>query len=118
MHGDRGSTGTVAAQHWEWTAWADGTPLMVYHFYYVMGDDFEPNWDIGDSRYRVVMEGDPSFEMTLAAKAESDGRHPFLGIDWTALLGVTPIPQVCDAAPGVVTHLDLGVVQPRGLVRP
>jgi hypothetical protein len=27
------------------------------------------------------------------------------------------VPQVCDAAPGVVTHLDLGVVQPRGLVR-
>jgi len=28
------------------------------------------------------------------------------------------VPAVCDARPGVVTHLDLGIVQPRGLVRP
>ena len=109
--------GTVGGQHWEWTAWSDGVPLMVYHFYYLMGDALEPDWDCGDSRYRVVMEGNPSFEMTLAGRKESDGRHPFLGIDWTALLGATAIPQVCDARPGVVTHLDLGVVQPRGLVR-
>jgi hypothetical protein len=109
--------GTVAAQHWEWTAWVDGAPFMVYHFYYTMGYDFEPKWDCGDSRYRVVMEGNPSFEMTLAGSVAPDGRHPFLGIEWTALLGVTAIQQVCDARPGVITHLDLGVVRPRGLVR-
>lgn len=110
--------GTVAAQHWEWTAWVDGAPLMVYHFYYTMGDDFEPKWDCGDSRYRVVIEGNPPLELNLMGSVEPDGRHPFLGIPWTALLGVTVIPQICDAGPGVITHLDLGVVRPRGLVRP
>ena len=109
--------GTVAGQHWEWTAWADGAPLIVYHLYYVMGDDMDPAWHLGDSRHRIVIEGDPPLELTLMASAAPDGRHPFLGITWTALLGCTAIPQVCEAAPGLLTHLDLGVVQPRGLVR-
>ena len=49
---------------------------------------------------------------------EADGRRPFHGLPWTALVGATAVPAVCDAKPGVITHLDLGVVQPRGLVRP
>lgn len=110
--------GTVAGQHWEWAAWVDGAPLLTYHLYYIMGDDMEPGWNLGDSRHRVVIEGNPPLELSLMASADSDGRHPFLGITWTALLGATAVPQVCDARPGVITHLDLGVVQPRGLVRP
>lgn len=109
--------GTVAGQHWEWTAWVDGKPFVVYHLYYRVGDDMEPAWHLGDSRHHVVIHGSPSFEVTLQATAEADGHHPFLGIDWTALLGCTAVPQVCDAEPGFLTHIDLGVVQPRGLVR-
>lgn len=109
--------GTVAAQHWEWTAWADGKPLVVYHLYYTMGNEMEPAWNLGESRHRVVVEGSPSFEITLQATPEADGHRPFLGIDWTALLGATAIPQVCDAPPGFLTHNELGVVRPRGLVR-
>jgi hypothetical protein len=110
--------GTVAGQHFEWTAWADGAPLMVYHFYWTMGDDIEPRWDNGDSCYRVVIHGDPPLEVRLMGGMEADGRRPFHGLPWTGLLGATAVPAVCDARPGVITHLDLGVVQPRGLVRP
>lgn len=109
--------GTVAGQHWEWTAWADGVPLVVYHLYYIMGSDMTPDWNLGESRHRIVIRGEPSMEMSLMAIEERDGHRPFLGITWTALLGCTAIPQVCDAAPGMVTHIDLGVVKPRGLAR-
>lgn len=109
--------GTVAGQHYEWTAWVEGAPLITYHFYWTMGYDIEPRWDFGDSRYRVVIDGNPPLELNLSGREDPDGRRPFLGLPWTALVGVTAIPQVCDAAPGVVTHLDLGVVRPRGLVR-
>jgi hypothetical protein len=102
---------------YEWTAWVEGAPLITYHFYWTMGYDIEPRWDFGDSRYRVVIEGNPPLELNLSGREDPDGRRPFLGLPWTALVGVTAIPQVCDAAPGVVTHLDLGVVRPRGLVR-
>jgi 2,4-diaminopentanoate dehydrogenase len=109
--------GTVAGQHFEWTAWVDGAPFMVYHFYWTMGDNVEPKWDNGDSCYRVVMHGNPPLEVRLMGGVESDGRRPFHGLPWTALVGATAVPAVCDAKPGVITHLELGVVQPRGLVR-
>jgi hypothetical protein len=110
--------GTVAGQHFEWTAWVDGAPFMIYHFYWTMGEDIEPRWDNGDSGYRVVIEGDPPLELRLMGREEADGRTPFLGLPWTGLAGATAVPAVCDAEPGVVTHLDLGVLRPRGLVRP
>ena len=108
--------GTVGGQHFEWTGWADGKPLIVYHFYWSMGADIEPRWDI-DSRYQVLIEGDPAIEVRLASRPDADGKRPFLGLPWTGLVGATAVPAVCDAAPGIVTHIDLGVVQPRGLVR-
>jgi hypothetical protein len=53
----------------------------------------------------------------MAIPAREDGGRKYLGLPWTALAGVNVIPDVCDAAPGVVTHFDLGLVKPRGLVR-
>ena len=108
--------GTVAGQHYEWTAWCEGKTLITYHFYWTMGEHVEPAWDI-DSRYQVVIEGDPPLEVRLMSKPDADGVRPFLGLPWTGLLGATALPAVCEAAPGVATHIDLGVVQPKGLVR-
>jgi hypothetical protein len=111
-------SGMVGGQHYEWTFWVDGAPFMIYHFYWTMGEHLDPLWDNGDSCYRVVIHGDPPLEMRLMGGVAEDGRRPFLGLPWTALVGCTALPAVCDAAPGIITHLDLGVVQPRGLVRP
>jgi hypothetical protein len=109
--------GTVGGQHYEWTAWCEGAPLVVYHFYWQLGEDLDPLWEQGEAMYRVRIHGDPPLECHLMGQKDADGRHPFLGLPWTGLVGCTVVPQVCDAAPGVVTHLDLGVVQPKGLVR-
>jgi hypothetical protein len=108
--------GTVGGQHYEWTAFVEGKPLITYHFYWSMGPDIEPAWDI-DSRYQVVIEGDPPLEVRLMSPPDANGERPFLGLPWTGLLGATALPAVCDAEPGIVTHVDLGVVQTRGLVR-
>lgn len=108
--------GTVAGQHFEWTAWADGAPLITYHFYWSMGEKVDPQWDI-DSRYQVVIEGDPPLEVRLMGLPDADGHRPFLGLPWTGLVAATALQALCDAAPGVITHIELGVVQPRGLVR-
>ncbi len=109
--------GMVAGQHFEWTAWADGKPLMVYHFYWVMGEHVEPQWLQGESCYKVAIKGDPPLEVLLMGAEGSDGTRPFLGLPWTGLVGATAVPAVCDARPGIITHLDLGIVQPQGLVR-
>ena len=110
--------GTVAAQHHEWTGSCDGKPLIVFHAYYTIGDEnIEPAWNCGRTRYRILVEGDPPTEMTLEG-ARLPGQnlaHP--GYAWTAMAAVNAIPAVCAAPPGVASHLELGMVRPRGLVR-
>ncbi|BBY46433.1 NAD(P)H-dependent amine dehydrogenase family protein [Mycolicibacterium celeriflavum] len=111
--------GTVAAQHHEWTAIVDGRPLIVFHAIYTTtsADKLDPPWDWGKTRYRIVVDGDPPTEMTLQGVDRPDGTMAHPGYNWTAMGAINAIPAVCDAAPGWVTHLDLGLVQPRGLVR-
>lgn len=109
--------GTVGGQHFEWTAWADGKPLIAYHFYWSMGANIEPQWDI-DSRYQVAILGDPGCEVRLTGLPDANGDRPFLGLPWTGLLGATAVPAICDSKTGVVTHTELGIIQPKGLVRP
>lgn len=110
--------GTVAGQHYEWTAWVDGRPFMTYHTIWTMGEHVEPKWDTRESCYRIVIEGDPPLEMKLMGGQEADGGRHFHGLPWTGLLAATAVPAVCEARPGLLTHLDLGILQPRGLVRP
>ena len=98
-------------------AWCEGAPLIVYHFYWQLGEDLDPLWEQGEARYRVVIKGDPPMEVNLMGGIEADGRRPFHGLPWTGLAGATAVPAVCDAAPGVVSHFDLGIVRPKGLVR-
>ena len=109
--------GTVAAQHHEWTAWVDGDPLIVFHAIYLTADTIEPAWDWGKTRYRIVIDGDPPSELTLEGVDQPDGTMAHPGYNWTAMGAINAIPDICDAAPGWLTHLDLGLIRPRGLVR-
>lgn len=112
------TAGTVAGQHYEWTGWADGAPLITFHCFWTMGEEnIEPKWDCGESGYRVRIEGDPPLELSLTGQKGADGTRKYLGLPWTAMVGVNVIPAVCDAEAGVVTHFDLGVARLHGLVR-
>ena len=113
------AAGTVAAQRHEWTAWVNGEPLIVFHAIYVTAgpDALEPAWDWGETRYEIVIDGDPPTELTLKGVRQPDGTMTHPGYTWTAMGAINAIPDVCDAAPGWLNHLDLGLVRPRGLVR-
>tara|TARA_R110001599_G_scaffold26856_2_gene94695 strand:- start:141499 stop:142002 length:504 start_codon:yes stop_codon:yes gene_type:complete len=107
----------VGGQHYEWAAWVEGAPLVIYHFYWQLGEDLDPLWEEGEVRYRTRIKGDPPLEYNLMGDEDADDRQPFLGLPWTGLVGCTVVPQVCDSAPGIVSHNDLGIVDPRGLIR-
>ncbi|OFB36007.1 dihydrodipicolinate reductase [Mycolicibacterium sp. (ex Dasyatis americana)] len=111
--------GTVAAQRHEWTAWVGGKPLIVFHAIYLTADPdtLEPAWDWGETRYEIVIEGDPPTELILKGVRQTDGTMTHPGYDWTAMGAINAIPDVCDAPPGWLNHLDLGLIRPRGLVR-
>ena len=110
---------TVAAQRHEWTAWVNGKPLIVFHAIYLAGTpgQREPAWDWGQTRYEIVIDGDPPTELTIRGAPRPGGEMVHPGYDWTAMAAVNAIPQVCDGPPGWRTHLDLGIIRPRGLVR-
>ncbi|MDE8651559.1 NAD(P)H-dependent amine dehydrogenase family protein [Novosphingobium album (ex Liu et al. 2023)] len=110
--------GTVAGQHYEWTGWAGGKPCITYHCFWVMGQEHvSPHWDTGPSGYRIRIEGDPPMELSLTSMREVDGEKRYGGLPWTAMAGVNVIPAVCEAAPGVVTHREIGVPRMHGLIR-
>jgi hypothetical protein len=111
--------GTVAAQRHTWTAWVDGTPLIVFEALYTTTtpDNLDPRWDFGKTLYRIEIDGDPPTALTLEGLEGPDGTLTHPGYNWTAMGAINAIPDVCDAAPGWHTHLDLGLIQPRGLVR-
>ena len=111
--------GTVAAQRHTWTATVDGTPLIVFEALYATttSDKLDPPWNFGKTLYRIEIEGDPPTALTLEGVAGPDGKMTHPGYDWTAMGAINAIPDVCDATRGWHTHLDLGLIQPRGLVR-
>lgn len=111
--------GTIAGQRHEWTAWVNGRPFIVFHAIYLAGspDQREPAWDWGETRYEIVIDGDPPTELTLKGVRGPDGEMMHPGYDWTAMAAINAIPEVCDGPPGWRTHLDLGLIRPRGLVR-
>ncbi len=111
--------GTVAGMRFVWTAWVDERPLVVFRTFWKMDDDLDPDWGYGSIKYSLVLDGDPSIEMNFeSAHKHPDGDEGYWGRVWTAMNGINTIPAVCQAAPGVLTHLDLPFVVPRGLVRP
>jgi hypothetical protein len=110
--------GTVAGQHYEWTAWSKGKARMTFHCFWVMGrEDVNPRWDCGESGYRVRFEGNPPMEVTMGRPKDASGNTMYLGLPWTAMAGVNTIAEVCEHAPGFITHLDLGLFGPKGLIR-
>jgi len=111
--------GTVGGMRFVWTAYAEGQPLVVFRTFWKMGDDLDPDWGYGSIKYSLVLDGDPSIEMSFeSAHRHPDGDEGYWGRVWTAMNGINAIPAVCQADPGIVTHVDLPLVVPRGLVRP
>ncbi|MEW9856696.1 hypothetical protein [Novosphingobium sp. M1R2S20] len=110
--------GTVAGQHYEWTGWSLGKPLITYHFFWKMGDqNLSENWECGETGYRIVIEGNPPMELRIPEPKTTEGNVRYISL-WTAMAGVNAIRSVCEAPPGFVSHRELGVVGPRGLLRP
>jgi hypothetical protein len=122
MPGFKGSIkkGTVASQHHKWTTWVDGKPLITFHEMYTMDEydaiEPQPDWG-GHYHYRIVIEGDEPTELILRAPADPQGNYPKPGYTWTAMGPANTVPAVCEAAPGFLTHKELGLVPLRGLVR-
>ena len=110
--------GTVAGMHHRWEALVGGRPVLAFQSYARMGDAITPRYDHGPNRYVVEITGDQPTRFTLEPmNADVTGDIGYTGRVWTAMSALNMIPQVVAAPPGIVTHLDLPLCTPRGLVR-
>lgn len=110
--------GTVGGMRHEWISWSAGVPVIVFRSFWKMDDDLDPNWGYGTIKYSLEIKGDPALQVGF----EPGERHPtgdegYWGRVWTAMNSINAIPAVVAAEPGIKTHLDLPLVQSRGLVR-
>jgi len=108
--------GTCAGVRFEVQGIVAGKPALIATHVNRLRDDIGPHWDrlsgAKRSGYKIEVKGSPSFVCEIEPVGE-DGDHNTAGITGTAMRVVNAIPTVCDAAPGVVSILDLPIFTAR-----
>jgi len=109
--------GTAAALHFEVRGMVGDRPLVVLEHVTRLRDDLGAGWPqpAGHGCYRVQITGEPNYTLDLQLMG-TDGDHNTAGLKATAMRLVNAVPDVVDAAPGLVTALDLPLITGRGLV--
>ncbi len=109
--------GSAAGLHFELRGIRDGRAVIVLEHVTRLRDDLAPNWPqpAGQGCYRVILTGEPTYTVDLQLMGR-DGDHNTGGLKATAMRLVNAVPAVVDAAPGLLTALDLPPVYGRGLV--
>jgi hypothetical protein len=114
--------GCVAGVAVSWQGIHDGRVVVSLDARWRKGAHLDPDWKV-EHGYLVDIQGQPcvrtKLEIYPAADfvASSFKDYMVLGMIMTALPVVNAIPQVCAAAPGIVTYLDVPLVAPAGWVR-
>jgi hypothetical protein len=106
--------GTCGAVRTRAAGVVDGHEAIVIEHVIRMARDVAPDWPTSDSdaTYRVDIEGDPDIhcEMTLGAAEGHAAGHAAMAS--TAMRVVNAIPYVVDAAPGLLSSLDIPTTLP------
>jgi hypothetical protein len=109
--------GTMAGLRFEVRGIVGGHPAIVVEHITRLDDDLAPEWPTGNGSYRVIVTGFPKIRCELEFEDEK-GDHAVGGVILTATRIVNAIPAVCQAAPGLLSALDIPLVTGHGLYRP
>lgn len=109
--------GTMAALRFEVQGIVDGKPAIVVEHVTRLDDELAPEWPKGNGSYRVIIKGNPAMRCEFEFEDEH-GDHAVGGVLLTATRIVNAIQAVCQAAPGLLSALDLPLITGRGLRRP
>ncbi|HEY9311782.1 diacylglycerol kinase [Williamsia sp.] len=110
--------GTMAAVRFEVIGTVNGVPRIVLEHVTRTHRDAQPEWPIpshGDGCYRIEITGDPVMTVDFVHHGEN-GDHNDSGMLVTAMRLVNAVEAVVNAAPGLLTALDLPQITGRGLV--
>jgi hypothetical protein len=107
--------GTICAMRFEIRGMVAGEPRIIVEHVTRLRDEDGPDWRHGHG-YVIDIDGEPSIRVTLELSSR-EGDHNYAGCLATAMHVINAIPYVCDAAPGVLSILDLPVYGARHLMR-
>jgi hypothetical protein len=105
------AAGTIAAQRLEVTGMHAGRPLLTFSANWYLTTDVEPAWDLRDTGWHILVEGDAPLDVDIRFPVPPDqwaATSPGL----TAHRPVNAVRYVCEAAPGILTSVDLPQVVP------
>jgi 4-hydroxy-tetrahydrodipicolinate reductase len=101
--------GTVAAQRYLVEGFRGEQAVMRFRAnWYCTTDIEQPDWDLGDTGWRVRVEGDPPLDIRIGFPCSPED-WPNTSPGLTAYPAVNAIPAVCAAEPGIRTAADLKV---------
>lgn len=107
--------GTTAGIRFEVRGMVGDRAAIVVEHVTRLHDDVAPDWPTGKG-YVVMIGGEPNIRCSLEMEA-SDGDENTAGLIGTAMRLLNAIPAVCDAAPGLLSTLDVPFTPARGLFR-
>lgn len=103
--------GTVGAQRLEVTGTRGGREIVTFSANWYLTTDVEPEWDLRETGWHVLLEGDTPLDLTIGFPVDADewaATSPGL----TAHRPVNAIPYVCAAKPGIRVTADLPQIIP------
>ena len=107
------AAGTAGGQRRTYRGYRGGRPVIELAICWTMSDDaLEPKWT-DPKGFSVVIEGDPYVDATIRFGRPGEDVMTVL-MDSTAIAAVNAIPFLCDAAPGVITPIDLPITGSQG----
>jgi 2,4-diaminopentanoate dehydrogenase len=98
--------GTVGAQRITVSGMRNGRPLLRIRMNWYCTRDIEPGWELGDTGWRIQVEGDAPLDVTLRMPVPLDAFAATMP-GYTAHRAVNAVAVVCGAAPGIRTTVDL-----------
>jgi hypothetical protein len=103
--------GTVAAWYFEVAGLHNGKPLMKFKPTWFVTEDLEPPLQLRDTGWKVIFEGDPPFEIDI--HMERGEKYWEIQPGYNAYILINAIPNVCEAAPGLRTTVELPPIVPK-----
>ncbi|HEY2427829.1 MAG TPA: hypothetical protein VGI06_02785 [Acidimicrobiales bacterium] len=98
--------GTVAAQRMSVIGIRGGRPLVTFRANWYCTRDIEPEWDLRETGWRLVVEGDAPLDVAIFFPV-ADEHYAATSPGYTAHRPVNAIAAVCAAAPGIRTTAEL-----------
>ena len=116
IFGIRLAAGTVSGQRWHWRGRRGGRTLVEIDALWTVGGEYPPHWPTPQDGWTLTIEGDPSVRAHLLTLASYErdlplAEHVRAASVATAMQAVNSIPALCEAAPGIRTMADLGLVR-------